>query len=286
LDNFTYYADEFLKRYNESQNTINQGQKQKLEEQLLGLRTKLQGDYEEIKRQLGNANYVKIYREEEVTDFEAEEEFNALLTAYFEDEKDSLRNKETDIAKAEINEINEVISLVGNRKFEKIFTKHEFESLTNESIKDLINDINGVVKNELSILHTIMDNKINWAEVIFEIENVTRKVDKLYGSGYFEDLGGIVYTGYDFDASSNRVSITGQTKRDDATNFSLIANLIDELEKSGKFKDVNMRSFTKSGSFDDGYVATLKLDFFLQEKGEETEGDEKLDPLELPEDLL
>lgn len=284
LDNFTYYADEFLKRYEESKASQSESKKAKLEEQLTDLKGKLQTDFEAIRANISEPNYVEVYRENDAPESDAKFEFNQMLLDYFEGEKAKMSEKDPAAARFEIKEANEIISLIDNAKFESIF-QGDFNSLTNEDIKDLIGEVNGVVRNEFSILHSIMAKKINWANVISEIENVTSEVDKDYGSGYFEQIGGIAYTGYDFDSASSRVSITGQTKRDDATNFTLIANLIDKLESSEMFKDVNMRSFTKSGSVDSGYVATLKLDFFLQ-NDEESSSDEKENPLEVPEDLL
>lgn len=285
LDNFAYYADEFLKRYEESKATQSEAKKAKLEEQLTDLRAKLQTDFEAINTNISEPNYIDVYREGEALESDAKLEFNQMLLNYFEEEKAKLSEKDPAAARAETKEVNEITSLIDNAKFESIFKRGDFDSLTNEDVKGLIGEVNGVIKNEFSILHSIMAEKINWANVISKIENITKEVDKDYGSGYFEQIGGIAYTGYDFDSASNRVSITGQTKRDDATNFTLIANLIDKLEASEMFKDVNMRSFTKSGSVDSGYVATLKLDFFLQ-NDEESSSDEKEDPLEVPEDLL
>lgn len=282
LDNFTYYADEYLKKYSQLSTTKDGGKKQALELQIADLRTKLKEDYDVIKEKLSQSNYVEVYRENEASEIEtSSEEFNQLLITYFDEEKANLAGEESTMS--ELKELNETAALVGNLRFEGAF-KGDFDSMTNEDLKKLVGDVNDSVRNELSILHSIMAKKVDWAGIIDEIEDITGEVDKFYGNGVFEDLGGIAYTGYDFDAESNRISITGQTKRDDATNFTLIANLIDKLEASTMFKDINMRSFTKSGSLDDGYVATLKLDFFLQ-GNDEMEASEKENPLEVPGEI-
>lgn len=284
LDNFTYYADEFLKKHNELIGTKDEYRKQELDSELAALQERLKKDFDAIKANLSEVNYVAIYRDEEVTPEEASGEFNALLREHFEKEKAEAAKKESVIAKTEIKELNEIISLIGNEEFEEIFDKYDFGGAANENIS-LITSINNVTRNELSILHALTDKKISWADIIREIERITRDVDRFYGSGYFEDIGGIAYTAYDFDAATNRISITGETKRDDATNFTLIANLIDKFEASPIFKDINMRSFTKSGSLEAGYTATLKLDFFLQ-TDEESEADEKPNPTEVPDELF
>ncbi|MBU1992102.1 MAG: hypothetical protein ABH856_01210 [Patescibacteria group bacterium] len=284
LDTFTYYADEFLKKYAESEATKIESRKQALAAEITELRSKLEEDFKAIKEKLADPNYTTVYREEEADADTVKAEFNRELKQYFRDEKaDIMEKRESSIATVKAKELNEIIALIGNEEFESIFGEYDLGLETNESIKSVISKINGVTKNELSILHTIRQGKINWTDIIYEIEGVTKQVDSVFGSGFFEDLGGIAYTSYDFDSNSRRISITGQAKKDDAKNFSLIANLIDALEASSMFKDVNMRSFTKSGSLDDVYVATLKLDFFLQ-GDEKSEADEKPNPDETLED--
>ncbi len=63
--------------------------------------------------------------------------------------------------------------------------------------------------------------------------------------------------------------VTGEAKSDDGSNFTLLANLIDEFEKSPLFKDIAMRSFSKSGDSEDGYSSTVKLDFSLQKDADD-----------------
>ena len=117
-----------------------------------------------------------------------------------------------------------------------------------------------------------------------QIELVTSYVDQYFSEGYFEALGGIQYTSYDFDTSTGEITITGVTKRYDTTNFTMITNLIDQLNASSYFTGVEMKSFTKSGSADEGYTSTLSLKVQLQKEALE-DPDDKIVPDAIPEFL-
>ena len=91
-----------------------------------------------------------------------------------------------------------------------------------------------------------------------------QKLHQAYHSeNYFDELGGIQYTSYDFDSSGPSISIVGETKRFDTTNFTMIVNLIDELNNSDLFENAEMHSFSKSGSLESGYTASVKLNLGL-----------------------
>ncbi|EKE25404.1 MAG: hypothetical protein ACD_5C00176G0002 [uncultured bacterium] len=124
---------------------------------------------------------------------------------------------------------------------------------------------------EFSIIQKIKDKRVSWSDVINRIEFETSYVDQYFSEGYFDEVGGIQYTSYDFDASTGKISITGITKRYNTDNFTMISNLIDQLNFSPFFNNVAMKSFTKSGSSDEGYTATLKLDLELQKDAVDSE---------------
>ena len=63
------------------------------------------------------------------------------------------------------------------------------------------------------------------------------------------------------------VVLSGQTKTIDAKNFSLITELIDAFEESPYFKNVEMRSFSKSGDEITGFTASFNLNLTIEKEG-------------------
>lgn len=176
-----------------------------------------------------------------------------------------LRNKKdsTKENQEESKNIQNVIKLMQNAELQGLILGADIKKLENEEFEKFLTDLRNKDKNELSVIASLQTKRINWAEVMQEIENITREVDNVFGKGLFEEIGGVTYTGYSFDALSGKITVTGSTKTMDSRTFTLIANLIDAFEKSEKFKNVDKRSFAKSQS-DEGFNATLKLDFELE----------------------
>ena len=49
----------------------------------------------------------------------------------------------------------------------------------------------------------------------------------------------------------------------------MISNLIDEFNRSEMFENADTRTFSKNGSLENGYTATLKLSLDLEDGNEE-----------------
>jgi len=170
----------------------------------------------------------------------------------------------------QIKDYESTISLVNNKKLAGFFNKNTEEIKADLPLDDtklftLTTEALDVLNNEFSVLGEIKKNRLPWAEIVNEIEKSTKNIDTLYNTGFFEELGGIQYSSYDFDAKTNKIVITGKAKRDDGSTFSLIANLIDALEKSPMFKNVDNRSYPKSGSQEEGYTSSFRIEFTLEQ---------------------
>lgn len=176
-----------------------------------------------------------------------------------------LRNKRESIKEneEEAKNIQNAIKLMQNAELQGLILGADTKKLEAEEFEKFLTDIRNEDKNELSVIASLQTKRINWGEVIKEIEGITSEVDNVFGKGLFEEIGGVTYTGYSFDALSGKITVTGSTKTMDSRTFTLIANLIDAFEKSEKFKNIDKRSFAKSQS-DEGFDATLKLDFELE----------------------
>lgn len=160
--------------------------------------------------------------------------------------------------------IQNTTRLVQNNELKSLIRSFDPENPTPEMpFDEMLKKLRELDQNQLSIIAKLQEKRIKWHEIIAEIEKITREVDTVFDEGLFEQIGGIVYSGYSFDAQSGKISVTGRTKTMDSRTFTLIANLIDAFEKSPRFKNVDKRSFAKSKD-EDGFLATLKLDFELE----------------------
>ena len=74
----------------------------------------------------------------------------------------------------------------------------------------------------------------------------------------------IEYSNLSFNLASTKGSVRGETRTDDTLNFSLISDLVDQLELSTYFADVTTRSFSKSESSDDDFSASFSLEMTMQ----------------------
>lgn len=176
-----------------------------------------------------------------------------------------LRNKKESAKEneEEAKNIQNAIKLMQNAELQGLILSTDTKKIADKDFEQLLTDLRTKDKNELSVIASLQTKRINWAEVMKEIEDITREVDNVFGKGLFEEIGGITYTGYSFDAISGKITVTGLTKTMDSRTFTLIANLIDAFEKSEKFKNVDKRSFAKNKN-EEGFNATLKLDFELE----------------------
>lgn len=179
------------------------------------------------------------------------------------------KETQTTEIQSQIKDYENTINLINNKSLASFFNKNAEDIKADLPLDDtklyaLTTDALKILNNEFSVLSNIKNTRMHWADIVNEIEKATKNVDTLYNTGFFEELGGIQYSSYDFNAISNKIVISGKAKRDDGSTFSLIANLIDSLEKSPMFKSVDNRSYPKSGSQEEGYTSTFRIEFSIQ----------------------
>lgn len=170
----------------------------------------------------------------------------------------------------EINLYSAALSLVNNTKLSSFLNRNTDDlraELANDDTKlfDLTQQALSILNNEFSNVSLIKQDRIQWSVIVNEIEKVTKSVDNLYNSGFYEELGGIKYSAFDFDVENNRIILIGEAKRDDGTTFTLIANLIDTLEQSSLFSQVDNRQYPKSGTDEQGYTSNFRIELQLEE---------------------
>lgn len=197
--------------------------------------------------------------------------FTTQLKNEFQDELKQLRKETpTPAVNAEIKNYSAALSILNNRQLKNVFT-HNADDIRSDLPRDdgklfaLTQDVLGTLTNDFSTISEIKLHRIQWSIIVQEIERVTKSIDTLYNTGFFEELGGIRYSNFDFDSTTNRIILSGQAKRDDGTTFTLIVNLIDALENSSVFTNVDNRSYPKTGDEDQGYLSSFRIELSLAE---------------------
>lgn len=263
LDNFGYYGDDYLKNYslyvNESATDEEKtAAKVKMDE----LKLNLSDSFKSVQENLTKEISVPLVDIEVPTNDELKTLFTGLLN-----DKIGL----ADATSPDYKLYKQAQKLVNNGELKTLLKDTDLASLKDADLAVFIGKVNDLALDEFSVIQKIKDKRVSWSDVINRIEFETSYIDQYFSEGYFDEVGGIQYTSYDFDASTGKISITGITKRYNTDNFTMISNLIDQLNFSPFFNNVAMKSFTKSGSADEGYTATLKLDLELQKDAIDSE---------------
>ncbi len=197
--------------------------------------------------------------------------FIVQLKKEFQNELKQLRREAPSTAvNAEIKNYSAALAILNNNQLKKVFT-HNVDDIRSDLPRDdsklfaLTQNVLETLTNDFSTISEIKMNRIQWSIIVQEIERVTKSIDTLYNTGFFEELGGIRYSNFDFDSTTNRIILSGQAKRDDGTTFTLIVNLIDALENSSVFTNVDNRSYPKTGDEDKGYLSSFRIELSLSE---------------------
>lgn len=178
----------------------------------------------------------------------------------------SVSNSADSQARRDFKNFTQISDLVKNTGLRNLFLSIDFTALSNQEIYDFIKNVNSVIINDLTIIQKIKEQRIKWSDMIDEIALRTMTIDRHYNQNFYDDLGGIRYTSYNFNSGSKTISISGETKKFDTMNFTMIVDLIDELNKSKFFKDAAVRSLSKAGSVKDGYTSSLQLSLTLEDE--------------------
>lgn len=262
LDQFSFYGDSFMQNFEVANSqTADEQEKEEAREEIEIAKGYLKESFLEAKARLIIPFEAPLYSKEDAATV-----FQNKLTMKLQ-EKAAEAKAGTD-EKAVIEEKNylHTVNLVGNSELNQIISTTDFDALTDQEIYDLIKKINGLVVNDLSTIQGLKDGRIRWSDLMNEIELRTIAVDKYYNEDSYELLGGIRYTSYDLDKETQSITIAGETKRIDTKTFTMIADLIDKLNASSFFEKAESKSFSKSGSLDKGYTASIKLTLGLQKE--------------------
>ncbi len=276
LDEFSFLGDEYAQNYQISNSTTNsEDDRQQANQELEALRNEIRESYIMARDLISEPFETPLIDITIENQQQLHEIFKQALSSKISENISSLQGNEDSVAQRNIKNFQQALNLVGNNALKNLLVQADFDELENRELVQFIEDVNSVIVNDLSTIQEIKNNRLAWSDMINEIELRTAEVDKFHQDGLYDEVGGIRYSSYDFDAESKRISVVGETKRFDATNFSLITNLIDEFNNNSRFfENAEMRSFSKSGNIDEGFIASMRLTFDLKE--DDPQGPESL----------
>ncbi len=267
-DLFSYYGDSYLQSFKVlSSQTASANEKREAEGNLVAAREELNATFSKLRELYTKDFAVKLG--EIMSDAELRKVFETRLLTVLNQKADSLKEADEVEAQNERKRLLQTVKLVSNNEMRNLVLKTDFAAMADGDAADFVKVFNQAVRNDLSLVAAVKDARVKWSDIMNEIELRTIAVDSYYSENFYNELGGIVYTSYDFDRERDKISLVGETKRFDTTNFTMIANLIDEFNNSELFGDAEMRSFSKSGSLSEGYTSVLKLDLNLTKVDEQ-----------------
>jgi len=284
LNRFSYVAEQYLDKTGKiADPSTPVTQIKQLTADVADTESELPVILERLRTNLSQDIVAKTYR----TEAEDEKTDDQVLQQFQEDLRTALKSDKSLISKSSSGEENQqdlklidnTLKLVGNNKLIGTIRGTSLDKFKQDladysakpddvtkrnALQELFSNLLASTQSDLATISSVKSSRINWTTVIKQIETVTAETDKNFGKGLFETLGGIVYSGYEFDTHSGKIVLSGLTKTNDASNFTLMSNLIDDLEASPYFEQVDMRSFSKSGTVETGFTANFKVDLSLQ----------------------
>ncbi len=298
LDQFFYTSNEYLQVY-DAWRSADAAKKDNLAADLEKSKNELVKPFELARAILAKQNFTIVYREQslvpnatgmdpEVLKEEekkmATAEFNTLLRENITEKKrvasEELKNLTSgtnkELKKQEIRDMDELLQLIGNSALQQLIST-DIKKMPHDQLRKHIIKLSSKYNNRLAFIFQIKDKRIPWAVLIKEIYTKTEASDDRFKTKLYKDIGGILYTGFDFDGSTGRLTISGNVKDFKGENFKILAILIDQLEGSTRFKDVEMRNFSKTFSEKDGFEGNFKIDLGLQADGEIDDRDKVID---------
>lgn len=210
---------------------------------------------------------ISLVERKVMTSEEVETQFHDLLKQQLVEQK-QLLTQAKEPNPDEIRIVDNLIKLVDNAGLKTKILAARVDNMPHEDVVKLLSEIRAQGTDELSSVQKIKTARLDWARRIQDIHSIVRQADDLYGQGLFKDVGGFLFSSYRFDATTGRISISGVTKTANNKTFSYITKLIDAIEKSTEFKDIDFRSFTKTVEEQkDGrktYSSGVNLEFAIQ----------------------
>lgn len=266
FNNFAKDSDSFVVNFDiQKSQTMPKDERDEAGRKIVELKKSLKNSFSKIQKIYSEGFTSPLIDQNFSSQDELEKVYKERTLGKLDEKMNELKGKTDPQVRRDLKSYGQTKNLVTNKELRNLILKTDFSALDEAKLFEFIKTTNAMVTNDLSIIRKIKDERIKWSEIINEIDLRTKVVDRHYSEDSYDLLGGIRYTSYDFESEERKISIIGETKTFNTENFSIIADLIDELNKSRFFTTAQMRSFSKSGSLADGFVASLKLTVDLQD---------------------
>lgn len=260
LDKFSYDGDQYLQQYEISNSGTSSAQeKTDAKTAMDKAKVTLKTSFLQAREKFSKNFIAPLIDINFATEPQLQSLYEEKLKASIAENMKVLAAGKDDATKLDYRSYQQTLKLIGNTELKNILIQTDFDSLKSDKLYELIKKVNSLIVNDMTSVQTIKSKRIKWSDIINEIDLRTKAVDKNFTEKFYNSVGGIRYNSYDFDSAAGKISINGETKSLYPTNFTMIANLIEELNESKVFMNAEMRSFSKSGSLDEGYLATLRL---------------------------
>jgi hypothetical protein len=287
LDQFSYEADRFFGLVKRLQNETSTIKKRELlvavEESKKSLPLFLETIRQNLSRDVVLATFL-TEGEPEQTEKQVRQQFEEDMRNLLQEDRKKLAAASDNFAELQdLKLVNNTLKLVGNETLVRILKQVSIDNFKKDlddfqknadpqkekALRELIAQILSSTQSDLATIASIKQNRVEWSTIIQQIEAETANVDKNYGQpALFDKLGGVMYTGYEFDSIQNKITLSGAAKTINGDNFTLLSNLIDQLEQSVHFENVDMRSFPKNktgpGTPYEGYISHFKINLKLE----------------------
>ncbi|KKT74062.1 MAG: hypothetical protein UW70_C0068G0015 [Candidatus Peregrinibacteria bacterium GW2011_GWA2_44_7] len=262
LDDFSLQADSYLFKYAEYESEYtSENSRAQLKKELDQLQSEIQISLTTIKEKLIHPLYPKALAFKEDTTKLENEYLAALKSKIAEDQKKLTTQKDSE-SQFQSHNLNSILALLNAKEFQQNIKSLDLsQELDFKTIETLFTMATGISKNEFTTVLTIKGSRVHWSTVLQELEELTQKVDPLYGSGI---KGNIFYTNLTFNSSDQTIALKGTTQTEDTLNFSLISDLMDALEQSTLFANVSDRSFSKNSEQGDSFTSSFSIELQLQ----------------------
>ncbi len=133
------------------------------------------------------------------------------------------------------------------------------------AFKTYIDNLLASTKVNLATITNLRNSRIAWSDVIDSLERVTNQVNTEHNSGQgIGNASKIEYSGYNFNAKTGKISVSGINTTRSATNREVVTYLIEAFEASPEFKNVFNRTFPLSESTDENGVQIYSLPFSME----------------------
>jgi hypothetical protein len=298
LNSFSYVAEQYLATGEKlSDPNITSTNKAELVAKLSELETQIPSILNDLRQTLLPEIVYKTVVPEgqpELTDEEVRAMYESDLRTALQEEKAALIASSTNGSQenqGDIRLIDNALKLVGNNTLLGTIKglsidnltkdlesyKVAFDPILRKQIQTTFKNILASTSSDIAVIASLKAARINWSTLLKQVAEETNKVDPNFNVDSFRNdlinvAGGINYSSLEFDAASNKISVSGTTFTTDGMNFTTISDLIDTFESSAYFKDVEMRSFSKAGDAQKGYSSNFNFALSLENPDEAQNG--------------